>query len=365
MPDPIERRADFGLVRYANCWEDADVLCEALRPLPGRRILSVASGGDNSFALAAGGAEVVAADISPAQLACVELKRAALRHLDHNALLAFLGVFDTDDRIATYGRLKADLAPAARAFWDERPADLAGGIIHAGKFEHYFRLLRRYVLPLVHTKKTIGRLLDPKDEPERRRFYESEWNNVWWRVMFRLFFSRITMGRLGRDPEFFRYVEGSVSERILSRVRHALTALPTHSNPYLRYILTGNFAGALPRYLRPENFDAVRGGLDRLTTFHGSIEEAAGVHGDGGFDGFNLSDIFEYLSPETCENIYGKLLDAARPHARLAYWNMLVRRRCPHEFDNRVRTLDELSQELFAKDLAFFYRALVVEEVAP
>ncbi len=31
------------------------------------------------------------------------------------------------------------------------------------------------------------------------------------------------MGRLGRDPEFFRYVEGSVAERILERVEYALT----------------------------------------------------------------------------------------------------------------------------------------------
>ena len=71
-------------------------------------------------------------------------------------------------------------------------------------------------------------------------------------MLFRVFFSRFVMGRLGRDPEFFRYVEGSVSDRILSRTRHALTVLPTHANPFLAYILTGNYGDALPRYLRPE-----------------------------------------------------------------------------------------------------------------
>ena len=49
----------------------------------------------------------------------------------------------------------------------------------------------------------------------------------------------ILVGRLGRDPEFFRYVQGSVSDRILSRARHALTVLPTHENPYLQFILNG------------------------------------------------------------------------------------------------------------------------------
>src|SRR5437773_3458117 len=68
-PDRIEERARFGYVRYANCWEDANVLCDALEPAPGKRILSIASGGDNSFALAADGAHVVAVDLSEAQLA--------------------------------------------------------------------------------------------------------------------------------------------------------------------------------------------------------------------------------------------------------------------------------------------------------
>ena len=77
----LEDRVAFDLIRYANCWEDADILCEALRPHPGTRILSIASAGDNTLALLAEGAEVVAADLSIAQLACVELRRAAFRRL--------------------------------------------------------------------------------------------------------------------------------------------------------------------------------------------------------------------------------------------------------------------------------------------
>src|SRR6185295_16625858 len=99
------------------------------------------------------------------------------------------------------------------------------------------------------------------------------------------------------DPEFFRYVEGSVSDRILQRAKYALTVLPTHDNPFLDYIVHGNFSGTLPLYLRPEKFDAIRSGLDRLTLVHGSIEEAGRNHGGGEFDAFNLSDIFEYLDP--------------------------------------------------------------------
>ena len=192
------------------------MLRSALAPAPGRRMLSIASAGDNAFALLAAGAEVVAADLSPAQLALVELKRAAIRRLGHEEVLAFLGIQrGAEDRRSVYERLERDLPASARDFFRERLDAVAGGVIHDGKFEGYFRLFRERVLPLIHRRKTVVALLDEKDEEARKAFYRRTWNNLRWRLLFRVFFSRFAMGRLGRDPEFFRYVEGSVAERIL------------------------------------------------------------------------------------------------------------------------------------------------------
>jgi S-adenosylmethionine-diacylglycerol 3-amino-3-carboxypropyl transferase len=367
MPDRIEHRARFDLVRYANVWEDAEVLRAALAPGPGRRVLSIASAGDNAFALLATGAEVVAADLSPAQLALVELKRAAIRRLGHGETLAFLGVRRSDqDRRQVYEPLERDLPAWARDFWRERLDEVADGVIHHGKFESYFRLFRERVLPLIHRRATVLGLLAERDAAGRHAFYQGEWNNLRWRLLFRVFFSRFAMGRLGRDPEFFRYVEGSVAERILGRVEYALTVLPTHDNPYMEYILTGHFKSSLPLYLRPEVFAGVKRNLDRLTLFEGPIEQAAEAHREArrkhGFDGFNLSDIFEYLDPEASAGVYGRLLATARPGARFAYWNMLVPRRLAQAFPGRVRSLDEEAGTLFARDRAFFYNAFVLEE---
>jgi S-adenosylmethionine-diacylglycerol 3-amino-3-carboxypropyl transferase len=321
----IDERTSFDFIRYANCWEDADVLCEALQPQRGMRILSIASAGDNSLALAADGADVVVADLSAAQLACVELRVAAFRRLDHERVLQFLGIRPSAERLADYALLERDLSPSARGFWSERPEEIALGIIHAGKFEAYFRKFRRYMLPLIHSRRTIEALLEPKEEPARRQFWDKRWNNARWRLLFRIFFSRRLMGALGRDPEFFRYVEGSVADRILQRAEYALTVLPTHANPFLDYIVYGNFPRSLPRYLRPENFHKVRDGLERITLHHGRIDDAAPRHAGGGFDGFNLSDIFEYIDPVASRELYATLLEFARPGARLAYWNTLAR----------------------------------------
>ncbi len=358
--DRIEQRARFDYVRYANCWEDADVLCQALQPAPGKRMLSIASGGDNSFALAAAGATVVAVDLSEAQLAMVELKRAAIRRLEYDDLLTFLGIAPGSARDATYASLAPDLPASARAFWDTRPEEIRRGIVHAGKFERYFETFRRRIVPLFHGRASVRELLAEKNESERTRFYATTWDNWRWRLLFKVFFSRRVMGLMGRDPEFFRYVEGSVADRIMGRAKYAFTVLPTHSNPYLNFIFTGRFGATLPRYLARERFPALRDAMDRLTLIRGAAEAAAATHGP--FDGFNLSDIFEYLDPEACTAMYGTLLAAASPKARLAYWNMLVPRQRPDVFADRVRSLGERAHALFAVDRAFFYSAFVLEE---
>ncbi len=361
--DGIQFRAGFDFVRYAGCWEDADILIQALRPGPGKRVLSIASAGDNSLALLATGAEVVAADLNAAQLACLELRCAAFRHLQHADLLAFLGVIDSDQRLRTYQLLEHDLSDSAREFWNARRADVSQGIIHIGKFERYFQIFRTRVLPLIHSRKTISRLLEAKNQAERLRFWNNTWNNRRWRMLLRIFFSRSLMARMGRDPEFFRYVEGSISDQVQDRARYAMTVLPTDQNPYLQYIATGNYQSALPLYLRAEHHDTIRCGLERLTLFHGPIEEAAAKHGVGGFDGFNLSDIFEYVSEETASALYGAMLKHANRDARIVYWNTFVTRSCPHEFVGAVSPQTELAAELYAQDKAFFYSHFQIDQV--
>jgi S-adenosylmethionine-diacylglycerol 3-amino-3-carboxypropyl transferase len=218
-------------------------------------------------------------------------------------------------------------------------------------------------LPLIHSKRTIAELLEVRDHDDRHIFWK-RWNNRRWRLLFQVFFSRRLMGWLGRDPEFFRYVEGDVAQRFMERAQHGLAKLPTHANPYLHYIVHGNFGPALPRYLRPENFKKVRSGLERLTLYHGAIEQAGKQHGAAGFDAFNLSDIFEYLDPDIARKTYCELTKVANPGARLAYWNTLVPRGCPEELADQVLPLRELSAELHERDLAFFYGAFHVDEVS-
>ncbi len=360
----VAARADFTAIRYAQCWEDADILVEALAPQPGHTLVSICSAGDNTLALLTGRpARVVAVDLSPAQIACLELRVAAYRALSHGELLQLVGSRPSGDRRGLYARCRSQLSGDARAFWDAHGDAVDAGIGAAGKFERYFAMFRARVLPLVHTRSRVEQLLaGGPTRAARERFYEDVWNTWRWRAMFQVFFSRVVMGRLGRDPEFFAHVEGSVATRILQRTRHALTALDPADNPYIHWILRGTHGAALPMALRAEHFETIRDHLDRLTWRTSDVTAALDDLGDGQVHGCNLSDVFEYMSLDETRRQLERLSRALAPGGRLAYWNMLAPRSRPDALAGQLRPLPDLSVRLFAADKAFFYSAFVVEE---
>src|SRR5919108_4117942 len=92
MQSEAALRADFTDIRYAQVWEDTDVLREGLAVKPGHVCLSIASAGDNALALLIDDpARVIAVDLSPAQLACLELRVAGFKVLSHAELLELIG----------------------------------------------------------------------------------------------------------------------------------------------------------------------------------------------------------------------------------------------------------------------------------
>ena len=369
MGKTIDKRTRFDFIRYANCWEDADILVKALFPLKNAKCLSIASSGDNSLALLAFEPSLVlTVDLSSVQLACVELRKIVFRYLSYEKMLWFLGFQSQIEgtvhktRLAVYNTLRSELSDISREFWDKNPLLVKKGIIHAGKVERYFKIFRDNVLPFVHSKKTIKTLLLKKDYTSRKKFYEKKWNTFLFNMLFKLFFSRLIMGIMGRDPEFFRYVEGSVADRILERTRHGLTELSTHDNPYLTFILTGSFENSLPLYARKKHFETIRNNLDNLELFQGTVDEAFTKYGIS-FNAFNLSDIFEYMDHKTFINAAKNILSHAQPQSRIAYWNMLVPRSISESFPQKANLLTNLSNKLAFEDKTFFYQSFYIDKV--
>lgn len=362
----IQHRADFSAIRYAQCWEDSRLLSAAMLPA-GRACVSIGSAGDNSFALLADGAEsVTVAEMNAAQIACIEIRKAAYLTLEHHEFLELMGSRPSTRRVDWYRACRDKMPQEARDFWDGMQNEIAAGIGSAGKFERYFAMFREKVLPFAHSRKRVLSLLEKRSPEAREEFYREVWNNWRWRGIFKVFFSRTVMGALGRDPEFFKYVEGSVADRILGRTRHALVHLDPSENPYLHWILTGTHGVALPAALEEKNFGLIRAAVfaGRLEVIQAPLEQVLASAGDKRYDAFNLSDIFEYMSLENTRSLLEAILAASHPGARLAYWNMLAPRSRPEQLANRLISISGEANRLFKEDRAFFYSRFVVEEVA-
>ena len=349
-------KVDHGYIRYANCWEDADLLTEALDVRAGQRVLSIASAGDNSFSLLMNGPEVVVAvDINPIQLHLVELKKAAITALEHEDFLRFMGFRPSADRSRLFLAV-ADAMPARSAdHWRKRLALLHTGLVDKGKFENYFRLFRTRVLPLVHGRARIAELLREKTGAEQERFYDERWNNWRWRLLFKVFFSRFVMGRLGRDPAFLEQVDVNVGEFIFQRAEAQLRSTACQHNEFLEFIKTGGFTRHLPHYARKENYDRIRANIHRLVTMQGLAEDVFKRY--GAFERFNLSNIFEYMPPDVFAGVTKDIVDNASPGARLVYWNLMVPRRMSG-VDDRLMHQEAHSASYSGRDKGFFYRAM-------
>jgi S-adenosylmethionine-diacylglycerol 3-amino-3-carboxypropyl transferase len=352
-------------IRYAQCWEDADVLVEGLDVQPGDTCLSIASAGDNALALLTQDpARVVAVDVSAAQLACLALRVAAYRRLTYGGLLELIGARPSDRRPALYEQCRPALDEGPRRFWDAHPGLIERGIGRVGQFERYVRIFRRWVLPWIQSAEAVERLLDGGPRDERRAFYDEVWDHWRWRAVFRVFFSRFVMSRLGRAPAFFEHVEGRVADRLLDRARYALTELDPADNPYLQWILTGRYRTARPRALRREHFETIRARLDRLTWVHASLGAYLERQEANTIDRFNLSDVFEYVSQPTYHARLEQLARVGRPGGRLAYWNLFVPRSRPSSMAGRLVPRTERAEALHAQDRAFFYGDFVLEDIA-
>jgi len=344
------------IIKYSNCWEDADLLLASVPETAEGNFLSIASGGDNSFALLTKNPKsLIMVDMNKVQLYMCELKMAAFNRLNHSEMLGFIGVQNTVNRREIYEVIKKDLTLAAQRFWDQNLESVEQGIIHCGKFERYFKLFRTKVLPWIHKQKTVERLIQPKSIVHQEIFYHDVWNSWRWRFLFRVFFSKTVMGRFCRTKEYLNQVEVPVGKFIFEKAENHLILPAAQENYFLHFIFTGAFQPTLPPYLREEHFDHIRENLKNIKLKHSTAEEAFNQH--DAFDFFNFSNIFEYMSWPQFEAFERALRPKINRGGAVSYWNLMV--------DRQFSTIDSdhyLSQKIELKDKGFFYKRFVSEK---
>ena len=352
-----------GRLMFTQSWEDPDCDVAALRPQRGDTILALTSGGDNVFGfLLTDPRQVIAVDVNPAQTCLLELKQAAFRRLTHGDMLVLLGV-RAGDRHVSFSRLRDDLSPAARAFWDARRHWLAKGLLTQGGFERYYGMLMA-MLRVVMGRRRLERLFTLSFE-EQRDFYEREWNKWGWRALVRIGCSRYVLGQR-LDPSWFAHAEvPSFGAHFFGLAEHVVAELPARSNYFLAQVLLGRYLDevTVPDCLKEENFETIRNRLDRLTAVTADIREALRALPSESIDCFALSNVFEYSPRDLFDRSLAALVLAAKPEARLSLRNLLAPRRLA---GHPAFVVDAtLSVRLRDADRGFIYSSFEAARLAP
>jgi S-adenosylmethionine-diacylglycerol 3-amino-3-carboxypropyl transferase len=353
-------------IRYANCWEDAEIVLRALGTSSRGKYLVICSAGDMVLSLLSKKPlQIVAVDKNPAQIACLDLRRAAFQRLPYERVLEFLGVTHASDRLRTFHQLRDLLSDESARFWDTHQEALRTGIIHAGTTEKYFHRFRKAILPLLMDKHARASLFTSKSDAKQSRISYRIFDSWRWRYITRILFSRLVLKNLdlGRAPSFYDDIHNDISAYVRRNVQRVLTQVPTHDNPYLEYIIRGNFVHTRPHYLQKRHFTAIRRLLDTISLSINDITQYL-ENTSTAFNGFYFSDIFEYMTDEGCRHVLALSVRHSRPKARIVYWSNLHTRPLRKIGDPHIRPQDDTARDLFQQNRAFFYSGLTIGEVA-
>lgn len=355
----MENEGFSGTIKYASCWEDTENLLQA-GEIKNKTCVSVISGGDNTLSLLTKDpVKVIGFDIDPVQINVLKLKMAAFKTLSYRELLAFLGINPCTNRLAFFDIMP--LEDDVRKTFLAEPAVIIRGIIHAGKYEHYFQIFHDNIIPMFSTQEQFRTFSMLDNTTDQKEFFNRYINTKRFKLVCKMFFGAKSMGKFGRDKSFYRYIsdKGSQGDDLLKRFVFGISHTVNRTNPYLRYICTSNYAPeALPHYLKKENYEKIRKNLDKIEIRQGDISCLNGLKADF----FNLSDIFEYMSEFDFRRNTEMLKKMSKPSAALVYYNMQNKR----YINDPAFELDEkLSQTLYRHNRSFFYRDFMIYNFKP
>ena len=350
----MESKVFSEIIRYASCWEDTENLLKAGK-IKDKTCVSIISGGDNTLSLLTKNpAHIIGFDLNQKQIDLFKLKITAFRFLSYKELLAFLGIYPCENRLALFDSLPLE-DNVRKSFLTDYDV-IKRGIIHSGKFEHYFQLFRNRIIPLFSTREQFRDFAMLDNINDQKEYFQKYINTRRFKIVCRIFFGARAMGKHGRDKSFYRYVNDKENQgnEIINRFIFGISHTINRTNPYLRYICTSNYAPeALPFYLRKENFEKIRSGLDKIEIRQGDLVSLKGIKADF----FNLSDIFEYMSVFDFRRNTAVLKQMTNPCAAVVDYNMQNKR---YISDSAFELDESLSKTLYCQNQSFFYRDFLI-----
>lgn len=353
-------------INYSSCNEDTTSEIEALQPCPGKRIICITAGGGRVINLLLGQPEEIhAVDLNPCQNFLLELKLSAMRQLDFDDFIAFMGVEAASDRLDTYRKLSVALTPEARKFFDSIPGHIEKGILFQGNMERF--LVRVSKILKFFGSKQIAALFAFDDIEEQRRFISRRMDTVIGRMLLNTICRRPVLKVFMDDPGFMHFMpkEVRVQDCVYNCVHRYMWNNLAKEGHVLALTLSGKYLSEAcrPLYLQRVHYTQIKKALDhtqiKITT--STISDYLSSTSSGSFDGYSLSDISSYLSDADYHVLLQNVIRTSRPGARLCSRQVFYHRELPYDLSPNIKRNLKLEETLATHDHVMIHEFLVGE----
>jgi hypothetical protein len=180
----IERRGKY-ICTAGRMEPPRDRIRQCGRPSsPGKRsksarsevVLAIASGGE-AAGLAPGPARSLTMIDRNGQIHLIEMKTAALRELDHEELLGFIGAGPAPTRDLLYAAPGSGPEPRGSGVLGPPQRLIRSGPLALRRFERFLRAGFRCILHLIHSRRTLGPS-SPAHGEVQEAFYARSWSTA-------------------------------------------------------------------------------------------------------------------------------------------------------------------------------------------
>lgn len=374
---------------YNTCWEDPRLDRVALNLGPQDNVLVITSAGCNALDYAiCGPNHVYAVDMNPRQNALLDLKKAGIKALEYEDFFQLFGQgYHPNARKLLQDKLRKELPAWSQNYWDRWIkffCDKNRSFYFRGTSGQFARAIKIYTDRIIRVRPLIDAALDAKTIEEQREIYDTQLKQKFWSRPMKFAMNRdTTLSMVGVPKAQRRQVEKQYEGGILKFVQDSVEAvfrdLPLHDNYFWRVYMKGSYTPTCcPEYLKPDNFQKLKGGLvDRVSTHTDSVQAFLERH-QGNISRYVLLDHMDWLSDKffpLLELEWQSILEKAAPGTRIIWRSGGLEtdfiEKVSVTVNGKQRMLNELlkyhpdlAKELHAKDRVHTYGSFYIADVA-
>jgi S-adenosylmethionine-diacylglycerol 3-amino-3-carboxypropyl transferase len=344
----------FDKINYSASNEDSESERKALNINADDVVLCITGSGARSLDLLVDlPKKIISIDLNKSQNLLLELKIAAYKVLDYDTFLVFLGLKSTQNKLDIYQKILPVLSDEAKSYWNQHQKLIVNGVLYCGTWERFLKAMKK----MAFTRKSlVAKLMNAQTLTEQQNIWQNEWDNWVWRSYLKLISNRFLWVKIIREPGA-KIIEPDfdVYQYMKQRMNFLAMNFLMKENHYANLIFNGNYSEncILPHHLRPENFDLIKQNIHKIAIVTDDLGNYLQTQ-ENQISAFSLSDFSSYAPKDAYENIWQRIIWAAKPNAKFCERLFLVKRK-PESLFSEIRRNIALENELNKTDEAAIY----------